>query len=254
VVVGAASRTVRDMTQLRPRPTSPVRPSLADQVGRSDNDIVRALRTAIQENREITPRGHRRDRRRRWRRWIPVKAVWGALGGAVVIVVGVILLSLPLGGMFAERGVSAPHTSPSLAAAIAAHPAPDQWRVILEELDARRGSAFAQSDPSLLAHVYLPGSEPLRSDSAVVRGLAARQGMALGVRHRFSRVTEIARGATSVTLRVVERMESYTVIAGGREQETVPSRGDEVLTVTLGRADGEWRISTVSADPTPPPG
>ncbi|HEV2088772.1 MAG TPA: hypothetical protein VGR21_10710, partial [Cryptosporangiaceae bacterium] len=145
-------------------------------------------------------------------------------------------------------GGSPSTTAPAVVAPAAAVPRTDrEWRVVVEELDARRGEALARARAELLDRVYVPGSASLAADTQAIRSLVAVGATAPGVRHQVTAVRVLSVGAARARLVVTDRMPAYRIVArSGVVLREVPARPAKAFEVELVSGVQGWRIQSIA--------
>ena len=126
--------------------------------------------------------------------------------------------------------------------------APDEarWASVLRTLDAARARAFVRSDPSLLDHVYAPGSAVRRADAGLIKTYA-RRGLHLDAVPMRVRVVGVAdRTDRRVRLRVVDRLGRVRVRKDAGPWRTLPDDRPSEHLISLRRVDAGWRIIAIS--------
>lgn len=117
---------------------------------------------------------------------------------------------------------------------------------MLAGLDGRRAVAFAESNPAVLAEVYVEGSPPYAADVASLRSLVDAGNRARPVRHELQEVRLITRTAAGVTVEVTDEMPAYDVVnSAGAVVGSDPGRGPKSWQVELVLAGDGWRISSL---------
>lgn len=173
------------------------------------------------------------------------------LGGAAAVVLAAAMLAgwwwgsapgVPAGRLLAQPRSTAAPSSPA-----AADPPtttdPASWRAVLAGLDGRRAAAFAESNPAVLADVYVEGSPPYAADVASLRSLVDAGNRARPVRHELQEVRLITRTAAGVTVEVTDEMPAYDVVNSvGAVVGSDPGRGPKSWQVELVLAGDGWRI------------
>ena len=176
------------------------------------------------------------------------------LGGAAAVVLAAAMLAgwwwgsapgVPAGRLLAQPRSTAAPSSPA-----AADPPtttdPASWRAVLAGLDGRRAAAFAESNPAVLAEVYVEGSPPYAADVASLRSLVDAGNRARPVRHELQEVRLITRTAAGVTVEVTDEMPAYDVVnSAGAVVGSDPGRGPKSWQVELVLAGDGWRISSL---------
>jgi len=174
------------------------------------------------------------------------------LGGTAAFVLAAAMLAgwwwgsapgVPAGRLLAQPRSTAAPSSPA-----AADPPtttdPASWRAVLAGLDGRRAVAFAESNPAVLAEVYVEGSPPYAADVASLRSLVDAGNRARPVRHELQEVRLITRTAAGVTVEVTDEMPAYDVVnSAGAVVSSDPGRGPKSWRVELVLAGDGWRIS-----------
>ena len=176
------------------------------------------------------------------------------LGGTAAVVLAAAMLAgwwwgsapgVPAGRLLAQPRSTAAPSSPA-----AADPPtttdPASWRAVLAGLDGRRAVAFAESNPAVLAEVYVEGSPPYAADVASLRSLVDAGNRARPVRHELQEVRLITRTAAGVTVEVTDEMPAYDVVnSAGAVVGSDPGRGPKSWQVKLVLAGDGWRISSL---------
>jgi hypothetical protein len=135
---------------------------------------------------------------------------------------------------------------PTRSSAGALPPTPD-WARTLTALDAARSAAFARADARGLDAVYVPGSAPHRSDTALLTRHARRGERVADLHLVVVRATATATSPGEATLDVTDRLLPYTVVDRmGRVVRRWPGRGDQHWRITLHKNGSTWRIAAVS--------
>lgn len=177
-------------------------------------------------------------------------ASWGGSGGAPVpaaerATVGT--APAPSGTRAAdadpvESGEQSPADRP-------ATPADDAgWAAVLTELYGRRGAAFADADPTVLAAVHAPGSALLARDTEQVQQLAAAGQRLDGFAPRLVRLVEVtAQAPARFEVHLVDALPAYRVVRAGEPETSVvaemPARGEAPVQLVLERTADGWRIA-----------
>ena len=135
----------------------------------------------------------------------------------------------------AQRATSVATTRTELAETLA----------VLHDWDAHRARAWAQADPGALRALYARGSAAGRAD---VRLLGAYHARGLVVRRLVTQVFAVrvlTSDATSLRLRVFDRVAGGEVLEHG---DVVPLRSSRPVTrtITFRLVTGTWRVSGVS--------
>ena len=118
-------------------------------------------------------------------------------------------------------------------------------RVVLHGWDARRARAWAQSDPAAVRALYVSGSAAGRADARLMRAYRARGLVVRRLVTQVFAVRVLASNASSLRLRVFDR------VAGGEVREhgdvvRLPSSTPVTRTITFRRDARTWRVSEVS--------
>jgi hypothetical protein len=117
------------------------------------------------------------------------------------------------------------------------------WPAVLAGLDRARADAYASGDGRRLGGVYAPGSPAGARDAQTLARLTAAGLRARGLRLRVRSATQTRLAGGRATLRVVDRLEPYTLVtADGRVVGTRPGRADTTWVVTLVRVGGDWQL------------
>ena len=119
------------------------------------------------------------------------------------------------------------------------------WRGVLDALDARRAQAFARAEPGLMSQVWLAGSAADSQDRASVDRLRSDRRTAVGVRHVVTAAQVLVVGPDRVELSVVQHLGAQQVLRDGRVLERRPAGRPARCTVVLVRAAGGWRVAEV---------
>jgi len=182
------------------------------------------------------------------------------LGGTAAVVLAAAMLAgwwwgsapgVPAGRLLAQpRATAAPSSPSSPSSPAAADPPtttdPASWRAVLAGLDGRRAVAFAESNPAVLAEVYVEDSPPYAADVASLRSLVDAGNRARPVRHELQEVRLITRTAAGVTVEVTDEMPAYDVVnSAGAVVGSDPGRGPKSWQVKLVLAGDGWRISSL---------
>nr|MCW2729073.1 hypothetical protein [Aeromicrobium sp.] len=119
----------------------------------------------------------------------------------------------------------------------------DQWATRLTILDRARAEAFASADPSRLDAVYVPGSDGLQEDAAVIGAYAQRDARVVGAELRVlsCRVVRVSRDR--VRLEVVDQLGPSRVVWDDGASADLPRDRPSRRRVTLARTSEGWRIS-----------
>ena len=121
------------------------------------------------------------------------------------------------------------------------------WVRLLDGLDASRSAAFQRADVAGLAAVYVPASDGMRSDAALVEQLAVAGRTAHGVRHTVRSVDVLAATDRGARLEVVDVLAPYEVRDGtGEVVSRAPARGEATYVVELTRTAEGWRLLSVT--------
>jgi hypothetical protein len=124
-------------------------------------------------------------------------------------------------------------------------PVPADWRVVVEELNELRSTAFADADPSELCGVYVPTSETLESDIELMRLYEQRGVRAQGFRFEVSEVTLVSQEAGRVVLEITDELPPYPLVdEDGDTKATQPGKDEMTWRAELLPApDGSgWRF------------
>jgi hypothetical protein len=127
------------------------------------------------------------------------------------------------------------------------------WARVLRALDHRRADAWRRGRSALLARLYMPASDALRRDTAMLDAYATRGFRVSGASVLFMRVTLTDHVRRSVTLQTVDRLRPATAKLGGGRSVVLPrDRPSHHIIVLERRPGGEergppWRIASVRA-------
>ncbi|CCH88964.1 Serine/threonine protein kinase [Modestobacter italicus] len=161
----------------------------------------------------------------------------------------------------APAGTSAPRPAPAPADVPVAdrtvRPADDAgWAAVLDELYARRATAFTTGDATLLAAVYVPGSALLDRDTAALLALRDQDRALRGFAPRVLRLDQVSAGTGGadggVELRLVDELPGYRVEptgTGGPAATEVPARGATEVRLVVQTTSAGWRISDARVEP-----
>lgn len=121
-----------------------------------------------------------------------------------------------------------------------------RWLQVLDEISARRDTAWCRGDPRLLRDVYAPGSPELAVDRAMLRAYRERGLRVTGVRMRFFVVeVELQRPGSAVLLVVdsLGRSVAHSRTGGARVlPEDLPTRHR----IELREVGDQWRIARIT--------
>src|SRR5664280_168222 len=185
------------------------------------------------------------------REWLGALADAGSGGTAAFVLAAAMLAGWWWGsapGVPAGRLLAQPRSTAAPSSPAAADPPtttdPASWRAVLAGLDGRRAAAFAETNPAVLAEVYVEGSPPYAADVASLRRLVDAGNRARPVRHELQEVRLITRTAAGVTVEVTDEMPAYDVVnSAGAVVSSDPGRGPKSWRVELVLAGDGWRIS-----------
>lgn len=116
---------------------------------------------------------------------------------------------------------------------------------VLHGWDDRRAAAWAEGDVAALRSLYAPGSRAGRADVRLLRAYVARGVVVRRLVTQVFAVEVVHRDATSVRLRVFDRVAGGEVVRHGRVEplgSSVPVR----RTIQLRREWGSWQVVSVS--------
>jgi serine/threonine protein kinase len=104
-------------------------------------------------------------------------------------------------------------------------PAPEDWAVVVRELNNARSEAFAKGDPSMLCKVYVPTSETLQADLELMNLYDRRGVRAQGFQFQVESVTLVSQEAGRVILEITDALPPYPLVDDeGKERATQPGK------------------------------
>ena len=145
--------------------------------------------------------------------------------------------------------VTPPAPAAQVTAGKAVMPTEQQMVTVINQLDSRRSTAFADADRSLLDQVYSPGSAPLLADRRRLAVMVAAGQHAQGLALRVGTVDMVSAAPFSVLVRVADELDSYTLrSAGGAVVARLPGRPLTTWSIRLVRrsAQDDWRIQAIT--------
>ncbi|MET9310324.1 hypothetical protein ABZX12_00710 [Kribbella sp. NPDC003505] len=138
------------------------------------------------------------------------------------------------------------------------------WKRTLEALDAERAKAFWTLDLDALDRIYVPGSPPWVRDRALLAEYREQNIRVEGLRITIDSTAVTRRTATSVTLKVTDRLTAGQAIDASGTVTTLPSGIPTTTLITMTSTPGRsatpsrahsrsserepkagWRISTI---------
>lgn len=128
-------------------------------------------------------------------------------------------------------------------------PAPserEQALTVLREWDARRAEAYAAADVTALYQLYAEGSVAGANDTAMLRRYAARGLRVTGIRTQLLAADVQRFSATSVRLKVTDRMVGARAV-GPYETVDLPRDRASTRTISFVRRDDSWVVDEVRA-------
>ncbi len=172
------------------------------------------------------------------------RVAWPTL--AVVVTIGAVALGWSLGH----------HGRPEVGVqlAVAAPPAggvtePADWTAVVAGLVQRRDLALARADQAGLLDADERGSPAAQADVAVVDALRADHAHADGLAHEVRSATVLASQPGTATLRVVDTMPAYALLApDGAVLARHPDRAAAAWRVQLALGAAGWRIRTIQPE------
>lgn len=133
-------------------------------------------------------------------------------------------------------------TNPGTAAASGPSEGPGAAQV-LREWDERREAAWRSADTDALRDLYRPGSGAGRADTALLERWRAAGWQVASLRTQVLAVEVVEESATSLTLRVTDRLAGGEVRRDDvRRALPVSAVSTRTLTLVLG-GDGRWRVA-----------
>ena len=116
---------------------------------------------------------------------------------------------------------------------------------VLHDWDAQRERAWAQADPRALRRLYVPGSAAGRADIRLLRAYRSHGLVVQRLVTQVFAVRVLRDDASSLRLRVFDRVAGGEVLEHG---EVVPLRSSRPVTrtITFSRDAGTWRVSGIS--------
>lgn len=140
--------------------------------------------------------------------------------------------------------------APPAAVSAARFPASD----VLHAWDRARSRAFAAGDVAALRRLYVPGSAAGTSDVRLLRRYLRRGLRVEGMRMQLLAVTVLARSATTLRVRVTDRLVGAAA-AGHGVREPLPHDRASTRVVALRHDGGRWRVAWVrESSPRPAAG
>ena len=123
-----------------------------------------------------------------------------------------------------------------------------EWRLVVEDLYARRAQAFSSGVVESLEGVYRRESPQRTADEAHVRSMASAGETLRGFAPVVAEVTEAHVEGDRVRLELVDRWPAYEVVATGSADapalRTAPARPDTAVRMLLVRTPDGWRIES----------
>lgn len=171
------------------------------------------------------------------------------LAALIVLAFGAVLITR-LDRQPSAATSNAPTSATPSAPAARQHPrTADPWLATLRALDVRRSHAFATLDEHQLDAVYVPGSQPWRSDRSLLASYQRRSLRVLDLSIRIERVTVARPGHHLVVLSVVDRLAGGTAIDSSGHRTALPRGPTVSRLITLTRPGGRtaWRITRIVA-------
>jgi hypothetical protein len=123
---------------------------------------------------------------------------------------------------------------------------PAEWRLVLEELYARRAQSFAAGAPELLAGVYAPSSAQRAADEAHLEAMAAAGESLRGFAPAVVEVTGVIADGHRARLDLIDSWADYEVAGAGPGSavRAVPGRPATAVRMVLLRTGDGWRIES----------
>jgi eukaryotic-like serine/threonine-protein kinase len=125
---------------------------------------------------------------------------------------------------------------------------PAAWRPVLEELYARRATAFTTGRSAALDGVYTAGSPLRAADERSIAGLTAAGQALRGFAPVVVEVTAVQPAGEEVRIDVVDHRPDYAVVAAGAPEgpplRSAPGRPPAPVRMVLERTPAGWRIDT----------
>jgi hypothetical protein len=171
-----------------------------------------------------------------------VAVVAGVVLVGAGLTVGALALALRTGGgpepaaVAPARGTT-PSPSPTVLSDVAS---------VVGRLASARAAAFSSTSEAALGGVDAPGSAALAEDLAFVRRLRAAGVRLEGLRFAVGDVRVVAATGDAVTVEARVATSGYRQVhPGGTVARTVPAQAARRVQLTLVRAGGAWRVSSV---------
>ena len=122
-----------------------------------------------------------------------------------------------------------------------------RWRTVLHALDAARARAFAGPDDGALDAVYQRGSVPWRADRSLLADYRDRSARVVGLRIAVDSIEVVDRTASSVVLRVTDRLTGGRLVIADGTTTALPTGAPTTRLITLLRTGPHWRIGRIAA-------
>jgi len=122
----------------------------------------------------------------------------------------------------------------------------DQWLRTLQALDQRRSQAFQSLNAADLDAVYLPGSPPWLSDRSLLTSYRDQQLRIEGLRMQIQTLEIERPGATTVVLRIVDRLAAGTAVDHSGHRTSLPPGTPTARRITLTATQNTWRIAAIT--------
>jgi serine/threonine protein kinase len=102
---------------------------------------------------------------------------------------------------------------------------PNDWAVVVRDLNKVRSQAFSKGDPKLLCGVYVPTSETLKADLELMDLYERRGVRAEGFEFRVESVTLVSQEGGRVVLEITDELPPYPLVdEEGKERATQPGK------------------------------
>ncbi|REF34939.1 protein kinase domain-containing protein [Thermasporomyces composti] len=123
-----------------------------------------------------------------------------------------------------------------------------RWRHVLTELDSRRARAFAESDPSLLASVYVSESDLLAADRTEIDKCVRAGCRVEGLRFEIKELDVASETDDKVVLVVTDQLQAYTIVSPSGVRTPQPAGPWTTRRITLVREPAAgWLIARIEA-------
>ncbi|MFC9694861.1 protein kinase [Kribbella sp. NPDC056951] len=129
------------------------------------------------------------------------------------------------------------------------------WLATLRALDSQRAQAFRTLDNATLDKIYVPGSQPWRSDRALLADYRKQHIHIQGLRIQIDKTTITHQTPTTVTLRTTDHLVAGQAVHESGTRTPLPPGTPTTRLITLTRSPSAprtntptWRITTI----TPP--